>query len=52
MLVGADGIVLDIKLGSGAFMKDLDSALLLANKMVNIAKIANKKAVAIIVKEC
>lgn len=33
---GADGIVLDVKCGSGAFMRDLDQARLLAETMVRI----------------
>lgn len=33
---GIDGLVLDVKFGSGAFMKDVDSAHLLASKMVGI----------------
>lgn len=48
MLVGADAIVLDVKLGSGAFMKKLDDARSLAEKMVNIGKLAKRNAMAVI----
>ncbi len=43
---GADHIVLDVKVGSGAFMKDAKSALELAKLMVEIGKKANKDVVA------
>lgn len=43
-----DVIVLDVKTGSGAFMKDLDSATELAKVMVAIGKGANKKISAVI----
>jgi len=33
---GAKNIILDVKVGSGAFMKDLDSAIKLSETMVNI----------------
>lgn len=45
---GAEGIVLDIKVGSGAFMKSLNDATELARVMVNIGKELNKKIVAVI----
>ncbi len=45
---GADTIVLDVKMGEGAFMKDLDSATNLATTMVNIGKLMNKDVKAII----
>jgi pyrimidine-nucleoside phosphorylase len=35
-----DGLVLDMKVGNGAIMKDYDSARLLAESMANVAKIA------------
>ena len=40
---GADCIVLDVKCGSGAFMKDRESAKQLAEKMVEIGRGAGKK---------
>ncbi len=45
---GADGYVLDVKVGSGAFMKDIDSARELSEAMVGIAKSHGKKAVAVL----
>ena len=45
---GADCIVLDVKCGSGAFMKDKESATVLAEKMVEIGKRAGKKIAALI----
>ena len=43
---GADNIVLDVKVGSGAFMKNLDDAKLLAETMVKIGQGANRETVA------
>ena len=45
---GADHIVLDVKVGQGAFMKDLDSARSLAQAMVKIGKMAKRDTVATI----
>ena len=45
---GSDVIVLDVKTGEGAFMKTVDSAVLLAEKMVAIGKAFNKKISAVI----
>lgn len=45
---GAQAIVLDVKVGLGAFMTDLEQAQKLSRLMVTIAKLAGRKAVAII----
>lgn len=45
---GADCIVLDVKVGDGAFMKTSDTAFQLANEMVNIGRYVGRKTVAII----
>jgi pyrimidine-nucleoside phosphorylase len=48
LAVLSDGIVLDVKVGSGAFMKDIDEARELANIMLSIAKRHDRKAKALI----
>ena len=45
---GAKGIVLDVTCGSGAFMKDYDMAKELAEAMIRIGKLADRKVVAVI----
>ena len=45
---GADAIVLDVKTGSGAFMKKEDDAIALAESMVKIGKSAGRKMAALI----
>ena len=45
---GADGICLDVKVGSGAFMKNEADAQCLAKTMVDIGAFANKKVVAVL----
>lgn len=45
---GADAIVLDVKYGNGAFMKDYNSAKKLAEEMTDIGKSAGKKVYAVI----
>lgn len=45
---GADKILLDVKVGKGAFMKNIDDARTLAKTMVEIGKRFNKEVVALI----
>lgn len=45
---GIDGLVLDVKFGSGAFMKTVDEAKNLAHALMNIAKSYDKKIVSVI----
>lgn len=45
---GADVIVLDVKVGSGAFMKDEESAVKLADTMVRIGDAVGKKTMAVV----
>ena len=45
---GAKGIVLDVTCGSGAFMKDYAMAKELAEAMIKIGKLADRKTVAVI----
>lgn len=48
LAAGSDGIVLDVKTGSGAFMKTVEDSVALAKAMVNIGENAGKKMVALI----
>lgn len=48
LAAGNDGILLDVKTGSGAFMKTLEDSIALAQEMVNIGEAAGKKTVALI----
>src|SRR3989339_338883 len=45
---GIDGLVLDIKTGNGAFMKEEKDAIVLADSLVLTAKAFNKKVIAFI----
>lgn len=45
---GADAIVLDVKTGSGAFMKTLEDSYALAREMVTLGSMAGKRTVAVI----
>lgn len=48
LAAGADGIVLDVKSGSGAFMKTVDDAVGLARAMVSIGERTGRRTVALI----
>lgn len=48
LAAGADAIVLDVKTGSGAFMKEEADARALAEEMVKIGKNAGRKTIAVI----
>ena len=45
---GAEKIVLDVTVGSGAFMKNIESAVDLANEMIEIGKLANRETICIL----
>lgn len=45
---GARGIVLDVKVGTGAFMKNLDEARQLSRLMVAIGRLSKRKVVALL----
>jgi pyrimidine-nucleoside phosphorylase len=45
---GIDGLVLDIKTGSGAFMKSMKDAEILANSLINTAKAFKKEVIGFI----
>lgn len=45
---GIDGLVLDVKTGTGAFMKKFDDSIALAESLVNTAKAFDKKVIAFI----
>lgn len=48
LAAGSDGIVLDVKTGSGAFMKEAEEAIALAEEMVDIGTRAGRRCCALI----
>lgn len=48
LAIGSDAILLDVKTGSGAFMKALDKSIKLAKEMVSIGTLNKRKTVAIV----
>ena len=48
LAAGSDAILLDVKTGSGAFMKTVDDSIALANEMVSIGENAGRKTAALI----
>ncbi len=48
LAAGADAILLDVKTGHGAFMKDIDASFELAREMVSIGTMMNRNTVALV----
>ncbi|MDO5724685.1 MAG: pyrimidine-nucleoside phosphorylase [Tissierellia bacterium] len=48
LAVGADGIILDVKIGSGAFMKTKEEAAALSKIMIDLGERYNRKTMALI----
>ena len=45
---GAEKIVLDVTVGKGAFMKDINHAEMLAKEMIEIGKLANRETICVL----
>ena len=48
LAIGSDAIVLDVKVGSGAFMKNIDAAIALAEEMVEIGSGYGRETIALV----
>lgn len=48
LAIGSDAIILDVKVGSGAFMKNIDDAVSLAKEMVDIGEGYGRETIALI----
>ena len=48
LAAGSDGILLDVKTGSGAFMKTLEDSVRLAQQMVSIGRRAGRRCMALV----
>ncbi len=48
LAAGADAIVLDVKVGDGAFMKSIDDARILAEQMVDLGRRADRQVVCLL----
>jgi pyrimidine-nucleoside phosphorylase len=48
LAAGADGVVLDVKVGDGAFMKTLEDARILAEQMLDLGQRAGKEVVCLL----
>lgn len=48
LAIGSDAIILDVKIGKGAFMKDLESALELSKEMVKLGTNYGRETVALL----
>ena len=48
LAAGADAIVLDVKVGDGAFMKTLDDAVILAEQMLDLGRRADRQVVCLL----
>lgn len=48
LAIKSDGIILDVKVGSGAFMKNLDDAIKLAKEMVEVGNLYGRRTIAVV----